>query len=44
MYWGRHLVNVLKAIELIGRPGGATVDELSKHLGMSKRTASTRTT
>lgn len=38
-HWARHLADLLKAVELVGRPGGATVDELAQRLGQSKRTA-----
>jgi predicted DNA-binding transcriptional regulator YafY len=39
MYWARHLVKVFKAVDLLSRPGGATVDDLASHLEVSKRTA-----
>ncbi len=39
MYWARHLVKLLKAVELIGRPQGATIDELVERLEINKRTA-----
>ena len=39
MYWARHLVKLLKAVDLIGRPQGATIDELAEHLEVNKRTA-----
>ena len=39
MYWARHLVKLLKAVTLIGRPQGATIDDLAEHLEVNKRTA-----
>jgi len=39
MYWARHLVKLLKAVDIIGRQGGATIDELAAHLEESRRTA-----
>jgi len=39
MYWARHLVKLLKAVDLIGRREGATIDELAQHLEATKRTA-----
>jgi len=39
MYWARHLVKLLKAVDHIGRPQGATIDELAEHLEVNKRTA-----
>ncbi len=39
MYWARHLVKVLKAVEILARPGGATMDELRKGLDVDRRTA-----
>jgi len=39
MYWARHLVTMLKAVDLIGRPEGATIDDLAAHLEVSRRTA-----
>jgi predicted DNA-binding transcriptional regulator YafY len=39
MHWARHLVKLLMAVELIGRPQGATIDELVEHLKVNKRTA-----
>lgn len=39
MYWARHLVKLLKAVDLIGRREGATIDQLAEHLEVNKRTA-----
>lgn len=39
MYWARHLVKIFKAVDLIARPDGATVDDLAQHLEVSRRTA-----
>lgn len=39
MYWARHLVKMLNAVDLIARPEGATIDDLAGHLDVSKRTA-----
>lgn len=39
MCWARHLVKLLKAVDLIARPEGATVDNLAEHLEVSRRTA-----
>lgn len=39
MYWARHLVKMLKAVDLIGRQQGASIDELAQHLEANKRTA-----
>lgn len=39
MYWARHLVKVLKAVDIMARPGGATMEELSVKLGVDRRTA-----
>lgn len=39
MYWARHMVKVLKAVEILSRPGGATMDELSEGLEVDRRTA-----
>jgi predicted DNA-binding transcriptional regulator YafY len=38
MYWGRHLVKMLKAVDVLSRPGGATIDELAEELGVDRRT------
>jgi len=39
MYWARHLVKVLKAVEILSKPGGATMDELRKGLDVDRRTS-----
>ena len=39
MYWARHLVKILKAVEILARPGGATMDELREGLEVDRRTA-----
>lgn len=39
MYWARHLVKILKAVEILSRPGGATMDELREGLDVDRRTA-----
>jgi predicted DNA-binding transcriptional regulator YafY len=39
MYWARHLVDILKAVDLISRPDGASIDELAARLDVSRRTA-----
>jgi predicted DNA-binding transcriptional regulator YafY len=39
MYWARHLVKVLKAVEILSRSGGATMDELREGLEVDRRTA-----
>lgn len=39
MHWARHLVEMLRAVEVIARPNGGTVDELAEHLKVSRRTA-----
>jgi len=39
MYWARHLVKILKAVEILARPGGATMDELREGLDVDRRTA-----
>lgn len=39
MYWARHLVKVLKAVEILSHPGGATMDELREGLEVDRRTA-----
>ncbi len=38
MYWGRHLVKMLKAVDVLSRPGGVTIDELAEELGVDRRT------
>src|SRR5512133_73181 len=38
MYWARHLVDILKAVDLISGPDGASIDELAAHLDVSRRT------
>ena len=39
MYWGRHLVKMLKAVDFLARPGGATMEELGDELEVDRRTA-----
>ncbi len=39
MYWGRHLVKMLKAVEILARPGGATMEEMAEQLEVERRTA-----
>lgn len=39
MYWGRHLVKMLKAVDFLSRPGGATMEELGDELEVDRRTA-----
>lgn len=39
MYWARHLVKILKAVDILARPGGATMDELREGLEVDRRTA-----
>jgi predicted DNA-binding transcriptional regulator YafY len=39
MYWARHLVKVLKAVEILSKPGGATMDELRLGLDVDRRTS-----
>src|SRR5690242_10026555 len=39
MYWGRHLVKMLKAVDFLAKPGGATIEELHEGLDVDRRTA-----
>jgi predicted DNA-binding transcriptional regulator YafY len=39
MYWGRHLVKMLRAVDFLARPGGASMEELGEVLGVDRRTA-----
>ena len=39
MYWARHLVKVLKAVDFLSKPGGASMDELAVELEVDRRTA-----
>ena len=39
MYWARHLVKVLKAVEILSQPNGATMEELHEGLEVDRRTA-----
>ncbi len=39
MYWARHLVKVLKAVEILSKTGGATMDELRRGLDVDRRTS-----
>lgn len=39
MYWGRHLVKMLKAVDFLARPGGASMEELGEGLEVDRRTA-----
>lgn len=39
MYWARHLVKMLKAVDILARPGGAAMDELAEELEVDRRTA-----
>lgn len=36
--WARHLLKILKAVDLLGGPHGATVAELTEKLGVDRRT------
>ena len=38
MYWARHLVKVLKAVEILTLPSGATMEELREGLEVDRRT------
>lgn len=38
MYWGRHLVKMLKAVDVLSRPGGATIEDLAEQLEVDRRT------
>lgn len=39
MYWGRHLVKMLRAVDVLAKSGGATMDELGKAIDVDRRTA-----
>jgi predicted DNA-binding transcriptional regulator YafY len=39
MYWGRHLVKMLRAVEVLARPGGASMEELAAELDVDRRTS-----
>lgn len=39
MSWGKHLVTMLKAVDFLARPGGATMVELGEALDVDRRTA-----
>lgn len=39
MYWGRHLVKMLKAVDVLSQPGGATIDDIAERLNVDVRTA-----
>lgn len=39
MYWGRHLVKMLKAVDVLAKAGGVTMDELGKRVDVDRRTA-----
>jgi len=39
MSWGKHLVTMLKAVDFLARPGGASMVELSEALDVDRRTA-----
>lgn len=39
MYWGRHLIKMLKAVDILARPGGAAMEELAEALDVDRRTA-----
>lgn len=39
MYWGRHLVKMLKAVDILAKAGGSTIEELAKAVDVDKRTA-----
>jgi len=39
MFWARHLVGLLKAVDLIARPEGASIEDLAAQLDVSRRTA-----
>ena len=38
MYWGRHLVKMLKAVDVLSRSGGATIEDLAEELEVDRRT------
>ena len=39
MHWGRHLVTMLRTIEILAKPGGASIRELGKKVEVNRRTA-----
>lgn len=39
MYWGRHLVKMLKAVEVLACAGGVTIEELGRKIDVDRRTA-----
>ena len=39
MYWGRHLVKMLKAVDVLAKAGGVTMEELGRKIGVDRRTA-----
>lgn len=39
MYWGKHLVKMLKAVDCLAKPGGTTIHEIAEKLEVDKRTA-----
>lgn len=39
MYWGRHLVKMLKAVDVLAKAGGVTIEELGKKIEVDRRTA-----
>jgi len=39
MYWGRHLVKMLKAVDVLARAGGVTIEELGRNIDVDRRTA-----
>lgn len=39
MSWGKHLIKMLKAVDFLARPGGASMEEVAEELGVDRRTA-----
>jgi predicted DNA-binding transcriptional regulator YafY len=39
MSWGKHLIKMLKAVDFLAKPGGATMQELGEELEVDRRTA-----
>ncbi len=39
MSWGKHMVKMLRAVEVLARPGGATMEELANELDVDRRTS-----
>ena len=39
MYWGRHLVKILKAVDVLAKAGGVTMEELGRSIEVDRRTA-----